>query len=187
MEQDAKNKMIKEKLKKLAKSSNDTTLIEDNIRELMKNKVSIKSLIYYLYKCNPIMLLKIKSNLEIYKDIIKFRRSMLFPNVVVYISILISLVPVIMHYFREYDKTAFVFIVIVLIGVGIMLHFAEKFLYTKKIVMLENYIESFINLVNYILEINKGEIKKYFETICKKDGIEGNIKKAPVKNTSAEK
>ena len=60
MTKNDKNKMVLKILEDLAKSGNDIALIGDNIIKLMKGKSPIKSLIYYLDKCNPIMLLKIK-------------------------------------------------------------------------------------------------------------------------------
>lgn len=181
MTKNDKNKTISEILEDLSKIRNDIDLIEDNIKKLMKGKFPIQRLIYYLDKCNPIMLLKIKSNLENYKDLSKFKRSVLFPNVVLYASIWFSTVPVILHYSSGKDYWPLVVVGVIFLASYTIVHLVEKYVYRKNITGFENYIEVVLYLVDFMLENKKSNLNEYSKKLYKKN------KKAPVNNTSAEK
>lgn len=181
MTKNDKNKTVLGILKDLAKSSNNTDSIEENIEKLKKKNFPIKSLIYYLDKCNPIILLKIKSNLENYKDLFKFKRSIFFPNIVFYASVLMSLISVILHYSNSKDYWTLVVVGAILLFICIMVYPVEKYVYRKKITGFENYIEVVLYLVDFMLENKKSNLNKYSKKLYIKN------KKAPVKNTSAEK
>ena len=181
MTKNDKKEIIETILEDLAKERNDTTVIEDNIIKLMKDEEAIKKLIYYLNKCDPIMLLRIKSNLENYKEITKFKRDVYIPNTALVVSFVFSGIAILFSIVE--DKNIFLYI-----GYGIevllvcyLLYLAIEFTDIKRITALENYIEEVLYLVNFMLKNKKDDLNEYSENLYTIN------KKAPVKNTSAEK
>ena len=178
MTKNDKHKTVSEILEDLANGSNDINSIEDNIKKLMKCKFPIQRLIYYLDKCSPIMLLKIKTKLKNYKETTKFKRSIFYPSLVLYTSIMISVVPVVLHYSDGKDYWTLVVIGAIFLLIFFMVNMVEKYVYRKNVTGFENYIEIVLYLVNFMLENKKSNLNKYSKI---------KNKKAPVKNTSAEK
>lgn len=161
MTKNDKNKMVLKILEDLAKSGNDIALIGDNIIKLMKGKSPIKSLIYYLDKCNPIMLLKIKSNLENYKEITKFKRDVFLPNATLLVSVIFSVLAIGLNIVEIKDTVFYIFIFIeILLAIGLV-YIAHKFTDIKRITKFENYIKVVLYLVNFMLENKKYDLNKY--------------------------
>lgn len=165
MTKNDKNEMVLKILEDLAKSSNDIALIEDNIRKLMKGESPIKSLIYYLDKCNPIMLLKIKSNLENYKEITKFKRDVFLPNAALFISVIFSVLAIGLNIVETKNTVFYIFLLIEILLVIGLVYLANKFTDIKRITKFENYIKVVLYLINFMLENKKYDLNKYSEKL----------------------
>lgn len=175
-----KNNDKKEILKDLSRG-NDTTTIENNIEKLIQGEEPIKELIYYLGKCGPIMLLRIKSNLENYREMSKFKRSIFIPNMVVYISLMTSVIPVVLHFSSKTDYSTFFIIGGIFLEIILLICLIEIFARNKRITRSEKNVNVILYLVNFMLENKKYALNKYSKKLYTKN------KKAPVKNTSAKK
>lgn len=172
------NNKIEKILEDLSRIRNDTTKIKNRIDDLMKNISDAETLAYYLKECDFILLLKIKINLEKYIEINNFKRSLLLPNAALYISIFISCYSLLTN-FVGFSKWM---LPVVGLAAFVFVFFVEKVIYRDKILISEVYIEKVLNLVGFILESKKDDLDEIINE--KKKYI---IKKAPVKNTSAEK
>lgn len=175
MTKNDKNELVLKILKNLAKTDNDIYSIEDNIKKLIKVGFSIQSLIYYLDKCNPIMLLKIKSNLENYKEITKFRHDVLLPNVTLFVTMIFSILAIILNIVETKNTVLNIFCLIAILLPIVFVYLATKFTDRKKITKLENHIKIVFYLINFVLENKKYGLNKYSKKLYIKD------KKAPVK------
>lgn len=159
MKNNDKKETIETILTDLGKRSNDISLIKDNIIKLMEGEAPVKSLIYYLDKCNPIKLLIIKANLENYKEISKFKRDVFISITALIVSMIFSGIAILLNVVE--DKNIFFYIgcAIEVLLVGYLLYHAIKFTDIKGITKLENDIEVVLYLVNFILENKKEELK----------------------------
>ena len=177
MKKNNEKETIKELLNNLADKKNDTTKIEDIIKKLTANDNAIENLIRNLDECDLIKLLRIKSTLENYRELTKFKHSSYFPNIVLYASIMISLIPVVLHFLENKDIYTMLIIGAIFLVIILMTKFVEKFIYREKITGLENNTKVILYLVDFSLE-KKDNFKKY---------IHKKKQKTPVNNTSAEK
>lgn len=181
MTKNDKDKTVLEILEDFSKSSNDIALIKDNLIKLMKGKFPVQRLIYYLDKCNPIMLLRIKTNLKNYKEITKFKRDVFVPDTALFVSFIFGAIAIFLNIVETKSILFYLACSIeVLLAVG-MVYIASIFIDIKRITKLENDIEVVLYLVDFMLENKKDELNMYSENLYTKN------KKAPVKNPSAEK
>ena len=181
MTKNNKNQTALEILEDLAKSSNNTDSIEGNIRKLMKDEEDIKKLIYYLNKCDPIVLLRIKSNLENYNEITNLKRTSLFSYVALCSSVIFSMYSIISIFIGNSNIYFLFYLGVLFLGFLFILIVIPRFIYRDKILKIEQNIKIILYLVDFMLKNKKDNLNEYSENLYTKN------KKAPVNNTSAEK